>query len=108
MTSDHGELFGEQGTLAHQIVVHEAVFRVPLVIYGIDGLSTSTGETVQHVDVIRTILELVGGPTDGLQGRDLLRETRDWAIVQRGGERTRLNLDKIREYNSAFDSSRYH
>jgi uncharacterized sulfatase len=43
-----------------------------------------------------------------MQGLDLRTESRDRAIVQRGGERARQNLDQIAEFDPAFDTTRYH
>ncbi|WP_318571119.1 sulfatase [Salinigranum marinum] len=108
VTSDHGELFGEGGLLAHQIVVHDAVVDVPLVVHGFDELADYDGDAVQHADVMRTLLEAAGAPTEGMQGLDLRTESRDRAIVQRGGERARQNLEQIAQFDPAFDTTRYH
>jgi uncharacterized sulfatase len=108
VTSDHGELFGEHGLLAHQVVVDDALCHVPLVVHGFDEVVSHDGEHVQHADLMRTLLERLDGPTAGLQGVNLAEETREYSIVQRGGGRCCTNLEKIREYNPEFDVTRYH
>ena len=108
VTADHGELFGEQGLLAHQIAVDDAVSHVPLVVHGSDALANVDAGPVQHADVMRTLLELADAPVDGLQGHDLRQEKRDFAVIQRGGERARRNLDRIADLDDRFDPSRYH
>lgn len=108
VTADHGELFGEQGMLAHKVVVDDAVSHVPLVVHGFDEILSYEGETVQHADVMRTLLETVGADTEQLQGIDMREEEREFSIVQRGGQRCRKNLDRFTELNPEFDASRYH
>lgn len=105
VTGDHGELFGEQGLLSHVISISGAVSRVPLVVHGMDELPVRPDALVQHIDVVRTFLASIGLDSDELQGVDLRDEERPYAIVQRGGDRCRRNLNRIREYNPEFDAS---
>lgn len=105
VTGDHGELFGEEGLLSHVVSVSGAVSHVPLVVHGLDGLPDESEELVQHIDVVRTILAEVGVDAVHLQGVDLREEHREFAIVQRGRDRCRRVLDRIREYNPDFDTS---
>ncbi|KAB1191266.1 MULTISPECIES: sulfatase [Haloferax] len=107
ITSDHGELFGESGLLAHQLVTNEAVSHVPLVTHGLDVALAYEGELVQHADVMTTLLAMVGAPTDGTQGIDLRTEHRDFVVVQRGADRYQQNVDKLTELNPNFDTSRF-
>ena len=108
VTADHGELFGEQGMLAHKVVVDDAVSHVPLVVHGSDALAAYDGPLVQHADVMRTLLEEADADTEGVQGLDLTETERKNAYVQRGGERARRNLDEFCEHNPDFDRGRYH
>jgi uncharacterized sulfatase len=108
ITADHGELFGEQGMLAHLVVADDAVTHVPLVVHGADAITDHDGETVQHADVIRTLLDAAGARTDGLHGIDLREETREHSLTQRGAKRACKNLDRFGELNPAFDPSPYH
>ncbi|WP_435076773.1 sulfatase [Halococcus sp. AFM35] len=108
VTADHGELFGEQGMLAHLVVADDAVTHVPCVVHGADALVDHDGETVQHADLMRTLLETAGADTDGMQGVDLREETREQTLTQRGAKRTLKNLERFEELNSDFDRTPYH
>jgi len=108
VTADHGELFGEQGLLAHKIAVNDAVSHVPLVVYGNEALSEYDGDRLQHADVMETLLAETGVDTSGMHGIDLRDETRQYAITQRGARRYRKNIDVITDHNDAFDASGYH
>lgn len=107
ITADHGELFGESGLLAHQIVTNDAVSHVPLVTHGLSPALAHDGELVQHADVMTTLLGMTGAPTAGTQGVDLRTDRRDFAIVQRGADRCRQNVSKLIELNPDFDASRF-
>jgi uncharacterized sulfatase len=80
ITSDHGEHFGERGALAHRYVLDDALLRVPLVTKGIEVESTVA--PVQHSDIMCTLLELVGADAEFVDGIDLRKETREFAISQ--------------------------
>ncbi|GAB3669328.1 sulfatase-like hydrolase/transferase [Halopiger thermotolerans] len=101
ITSDHGELFGEDDMLAHKYSMHNAVLEVPLVVRGIDGLSDDT--LVQHADIIKTLLQIVGAETGSVQGVDLRENHREYAISQYPGG----SLDPLVERNPDFDTSRF-
>jgi uncharacterized sulfatase len=107
VTADHGDLLGEYGLLGHELVLHDALIRVPLVVHGLDAAVGRDDELVQHPDVMRTLLELADAPTDGLQGIDLREASRSHAISQReaGG---RDAVEAIREHDPNFDGSRFH
>ncbi len=108
VTADHGELFGEQGMLAHLVVAADAVTHVPCVVHSADALVDHDGETVQHADLMRTLLETAGADTDGMQGVDLREETREHTLTQRGAKRTLKNLERFEELNPEFDRTPYH
>jgi arylsulfatase A-like enzyme len=106
VTGDHGELFGEQGVLGHNLTLHDGLTKVPTVTYGMNFPERVTEGIVQHVDVMQTLVGAVGGDTSQFQGVDLTRETRDYALMQRG---PRLDdLDTILEHNPDCDIGRYH
>ena len=73
VASDHGEALGEHGESTHGVLVHEATLRVPLVIRAPGlGAAGAIREPVSLVDVLPTVLALVGLPAPpGVQGRDL-------------------------------------
>ena len=107
ITADHGDLLGEYGLLSHKLVLHDALTRVPLVVYGSDDLLGRGDELVQHPDIMQMLVASVGGRTDQFQGIDLREQSREFAVSQR---KTRVSerLDTIESYNSNFDRSAFH
>ena len=74
-TSDHGESFGEHGEATHGVLLYDSTLRVPLIISGpgVPRGQRASDDPVGLVDVVPTILVLVGGaPAHDLDGRDLL------------------------------------
>ena len=74
-TSDHGEALGDHGERTHGLFAYEATLRVPLVLWAPGVVAPAvTDVPVRHVDVLPTVLDLVGiDPPGGLSGRSLLR-----------------------------------
>ncbi|MCX6557229.1 MAG: sulfatase-like hydrolase/transferase [Candidatus Aminicenantes bacterium] len=74
VTADHGEMLGEHGEDGHGFFVYEGAVHVPLIIRSPWHLPAQRVQTtVEHVDVVPTILEALGvraGKT--LQGKSLL------------------------------------
>ena len=76
--SDHGEEFWEHGSRSHGATLYSEVLRVPLVMAG-PGLPTSAviSDRVRQIDVLPTVLELVGAKNvprmDGLSVLPLLK-----------------------------------
>jgi uncharacterized sulfatase len=103
VTADHGELFGEYGLLGHNLVLHDALVHVPLVVSGA-GLDCVGDELVQHADVTRTLAEIAGCGHDQFRGCDLRRETRDYSISQRGA----ADFDPFLDENPNFDTTYLH
>lgn len=108
VTSDHGELLGESGLLAHMISVEDAVSNVPMVVSGVPGLSGVHDEIVQHADAMQTVLEAAGVDFDLPVGHDLRRNNREFAVTQRSGARTRRKFEKLAECGTGFDASAHH
>ena len=78
-TADHGESLGERRFIGHVKSLGDEVLRVPLVfrlppgLGGAGALARRKGELVGHVDVVPTLLDLLGlPPLPGQQGRSLL------------------------------------
>ena len=107
VTADHGDLLGEHGLLSHKFLLHDALVRVPMVIHGGADLFESTGELVQHVDIVQTLVRAAGGETEGMQGVDLRSETREYALSQRGAD-TEESLSQVRDHDPEFDDSMIH
>jgi arylsulfatase A-like enzyme len=73
VTSDHGELFGEDRLLGHEFSLNESVLRVPLVVHGLadvaPGVVTSP---VSLLDVAPSLLAWAGAdPVPGTKDRPL-------------------------------------
>ncbi len=81
VTGDHGEALGDHGELTHGLFAYEATLKIPLVVW-CPGRVRSGRTAVQagHVDILPTVLELVGlPPAAGLPGRSLLSPRKEEA-----------------------------
>jgi choline-sulfatase len=75
VTSDHGEGLGDHGEAVHGFFVYESTLAVPLLVRG-PGIPVGTrlGPTVRSVDLLPTVLDLLGaplGPGHEVSGRSL-------------------------------------
>jgi arylsulfatase A-like enzyme len=77
VTSDHGEEFGEHGSVNHWQLYYQPNLRVPLVVRppgGVDGPLRASAQA-ELIDLLPTVLELVGAePLAAAQGRSLVPE----------------------------------
>jgi arylsulfatase A-like enzyme/Flp pilus assembly protein TadD len=73
-TADHGESLGEHGEKTHGAFAYNSTLQVPLILWAKSHLKPQVfSETVSHVDLVPTILELLGFPVpDSVQGNTLL------------------------------------
>jgi arylsulfatase A-like enzyme len=73
LTSDHGEEFLEHGGVMHGLAQYEESVRVPLLFFGPDvPRDVRVAESVSLVDVMPTVLDLLGLPAPaGLDGHSL-------------------------------------
>ncbi|HZQ07699.1 MAG TPA: sulfatase [Anaerolineae bacterium] len=82
ITGDHGENLGEHGLMAHGYCLYDTVVHVPLIIHYPQslGLTGRVSRQVQSVDVLPTILNLLGDESAtrhrSLQGHSLLSTER--------------------------------
>ena len=78
VTADHGESLGEHGELTHSLFAYESTLRVPLIVAEIGSSTPARGVTidtsVRHIDLLPTILDLVGAPADATLPGASLRE----------------------------------
>ena len=59
--ADHGEHFGEQRRVFHDVGVAEALLHVPLVVHGLPGVGPAVINTpVQTIDVFATVVDWAG------------------------------------------------
>ena len=69
-TADHGESLGDHGETTHGLFAYDATLRVPLVVAGPGIRHAVTPASVAHVDLMPTILDLVGVEAPrGIDGR---------------------------------------
>lgn len=70
-TSDHGELLGDHGLLYKGPWFYEGLTRIPMILRG-PGIRKGavTDALMEHVDIVPTLLELIGQETlpEGIQG----------------------------------------
>jgi len=74
LLSDHGEGLGDHGELEHGVFVYDETIRVPLVVKlpGAPHRGARVPQPVQLIDVLPTVLDLVGTAAPaGLRGRSL-------------------------------------
>lgn len=70
---DHGESLGEHDEEQHGFFVYDATIRIPLIIAGAGLAPRRVGDPVRIVDVMPTLLELLGVEIpNSVQGRSLL------------------------------------
>jgi arylsulfatase A-like enzyme/Tfp pilus assembly protein PilF len=73
VVGDHGESLGEHGEKTHGFFIYDATIRIPLLISGPRVPARVVPDQVRIVDVMPTILDLLGiPPPPGVQGVSLL------------------------------------
>jgi arylsulfatase A-like enzyme len=100
VTSDHGEMFGEHGKYTHRNSVYEEVLRVPLLMRytGVISSGMVIETPVQSMDIMPTVLDLVGLPIPtGLNAISL-------RTLMEGGTMI-IGRDLISEQNGITDPS---
>ncbi|HUL76262.1 MAG TPA: sulfatase-like hydrolase/transferase [Vicinamibacteria bacterium] len=74
LLADHGESLGEHGERTHTFFVYDATQHVPLIVRTPWGDRGRSRAQVSTVDVMPTVLDLVGlAPQPGIDGRSLAR-----------------------------------
>jgi arylsulfatase A-like enzyme/tetratricopeptide (TPR) repeat protein len=75
VAGDHGEAFGEKGEAGHGVFLYDMSLRVPLILYAENHLPAqkTVGARVRLIDVVPTILDLLGLPNpESVQGTSLV------------------------------------
>ena len=77
VTADHGEAFGEHGSMEHGVGAYQDQVHVPLIIkYPHQSSAAVVTDPVSHVDLLPTVLETLGLPLAApVQGRSLRDST---------------------------------
>lgn len=74
-TADHGEAFGEHGHWGHGRELWEPLVHVPMLIYAPGAPAHRIKTKRSHIDVVPTILDLMGLPIDPeLKGKSLVAD----------------------------------
>ncbi len=74
VVGDHGESLGDHGEASHAYFIYGATTHVPLIVRTPWGLTGRSAAQVSTVDVLPTVLDLVGlPPQEGIDGRSLAR-----------------------------------
>ncbi len=78
VTSDHGEEFADHGSWGHGQSLYEELIRVPLILHLPGDIKPTTIDSiVRHIDLMPTIMRLVGiDPQSAIQGIDLMSAIR--------------------------------
>lgn len=87
VVADHGESLGDHDELLHGDSYFDPVVHVPLLVRvpGMPGTSQGLSNLVSHVDLLPTILELVGAVTpSGIDGESMMPMLRDPNVEIRG------------------------
>lgn len=73
ISADHGEAFGEHGTVNHTKTLYEELLRVPLLVSGAGVRARRIDDHVSLMDIGPTLLDLFGVPTPAqLTGQSLV------------------------------------
>jgi arylsulfatase A-like enzyme/Flp pilus assembly protein TadD len=81
VTGDHGESLAEHGESTHGYFIYDSTTRVPLIIRTPWGLRGRSRTQVAQVDIMPTVLDLVGLPPQvDIDGHSLLRGILDPAV----------------------------
>jgi len=106
LLADHGEEFRDHGGLGHGHSLHREVVRVPFVIRAPGIAPRRVGQMVRQVDVLPTVMELVGlAAPRGIAGRSLVPLLRGQALA---GEAAALSeLDTGPLVADAWRTERY-
>ncbi|RMH04414.1 MAG: hypothetical protein D6702_03245 [Planctomycetota bacterium] len=85
VTADHGESLGEHGESTHGLFLYDATTRVPLILrHPALPAGRCLGGVVSQVDLVPTVLELLGLPAPGgLDGRSLVGAIRAGRVPER-------------------------
>jgi arylsulfatase A-like enzyme/Flp pilus assembly protein TadD len=78
VTADHGESLAEHGESTHGYFIYDSTTRVPLIVRTPWGLRGRSRTQVAQVDLLPTVLDLVGlAPQEGIDGGSLARALLD-------------------------------
>lgn len=98
-TADHGEAFGEDNLYcAHGEGLDEVLLRVPLLLRIPGEPPAVRNDAVRLIDVMPTLLEVLGIEADGLPGETLLRDRGDRRVISQS-----VNIYQARAWRGLRD-----
>jgi arylsulfatase A-like enzyme len=129
LTSDHGEIVGEDGRWGHSYHMFPQVSQVPLLVHVPAATRTmrpDVGALALSTDITPTVYDVLGytpAPPDALRGRSLIRANQEaspdrrrdsyvlaasygavYAVVSRNGRRLYI-ADAVQERDYAYERS---
>jgi choline-sulfatase len=91
VAGDHGESLGEHGERDHGVFIYESVLRIPLMIRAPGVTPRRVSPVVRLIDVMPTVLDILGLPSPAIDGISLL-------ALMRGGRGQALEAYSESEY----------
>ncbi|KAA9398353.1 DUF229 domain-containing protein [Haloarcula sp. CBA1130] len=77
ITGDHGDGFAENGYYAHPRTLDDELLRVPLIVLGLDEQPARVSVPTSTLDIVPTILSVLGKPDSTLPGDSLEKIAQD-------------------------------
>jgi uncharacterized sulfatase len=103
VVGDHGELFGELGVIGHNLILHEKLTQVPMIVSGVPDVETDQKTITQQIDLTRTLAEITGVVTEQFEGVDI-RDAERWYGISQYGQ---ADLEAYLKFNPEFDTDRF-
>lgn len=106
LTSDHGELFGENETYLHPASVYSKLLHVPLIV-GSSGESPSEQAPVSTVDILPTLVSMASGDANSVtaDAGDASGTTPDGSNATADVDGLDLSADEATERREVFGAS---
>lgn len=84
-TADHGEAFGEHGRIGHGFPLYKENLEVPFIVYypGLGRRGATSHKAVNHMDIMPTVLDLLGIDHDGTMKGQSLKAQLSWSPLDR-------------------------
>lgn len=105
ITADHGEQFGEHGSLGHPSALYDEQLRVPLIINGL-GKGVSN-DLIELRDIPPTILDMIGADTPvQWSGRSILDDIGKKGVISLGNWECDHFSYRTQEYKLIYNKGR--
>jgi len=99
IASDHGESLGEHGERTHGLFAYESTLRVPLIFWAAGSIApAAVTAPARLVDIMPTIVDLVGAPGGSSDGRSLRGAAANERVEDPGSYFEALNANLTRNW----------